>query len=115
MSLRRKCMKKEKMKAKPYVLMTIILGIGFLCGWRMMPHTKIISQTVYRQPDKIIQVELEDGWECERPEMETDLLQPSGYWIGATIDCWKLETPIKEYTIEMCAKTKDDYFCDFFD
>lgn len=109
-------MRKEKNKFGLRVLVWIIfLVVGFLIGWRMMPHTKIISQTIYNEPDKVIKVELGDGWDCEKPEMDTDMLQPSGYWVGATIDCWKLHTPIEEYKIEQCAKTKDDYWCkDFY-
>ena len=38
------------------------------------PNTKIISQTIYRELNKVIKVELAEGWECEKPEMDTDLL-----------------------------------------
>ena len=64
---------------------------------------------------KVVKVEkatLEDGWECEKPQMTTDLLQPSGYWIGDTITCWKLDTPINEYRTEQCSETGDAYWCD---
>ena len=94
------------------VFMIIFLVIGILFGLNRTPNTKIISQTIYRELNKVIKVELAEGWECEKPEMDTDLLQPSGYWIGATIDCWKLETPIEEYRIEQCVETKDNYWCD---
>jgi len=62
---------------------------------------------------KIEKIELDEGWKCDKPKMTTDLLQPSGYWIGDTISCWKLETPIEEYKKEMCIKTNDDYWCKF--
>lgn len=108
-------MKKNKNKLIAKGLTALIfIGIGFLVGWRGMPHyqTRVISQTTYQEPTNVIKVQLEDGWECEKPKMDTDLLQPSGYWIGSTIDCWKLETPIEEFLVEQCVETKDNYWCD---
>jgi hypothetical protein len=114
----KKCLKemKNKMNKKRRTLgitaFAILFALGFLCGWRMMPHSKVISQTIYREPDTVIYAEIPDGWKCDMPKKTYDFLQPSGYWIGDTVDCWKLETPIDEYNIEMCGKTKDNYFCD---
>ena len=94
------------------IVIILFLIIGFLIGWRMMPHSKIISQTIYNQPEQEILVDLGNGWKCDEPTITTDLLQPSGYWVGSTINCWKLKTPIEEYSLEMCKKTKDNYWCD---
>lgn len=99
------------MQTKDITGFVLALIIGFIIGWRIMPHTKIISQTVYNEPTQVTKVELDGGWECEEPKMDTDLLQPSGYWIGSTIDCWKLQTPIDQFRIEECARTKQDYWC----
>ena|SRR3990167_6907704 len=84
---------------------------------KMMQDGVEVACTAYpdEPPKKIIEkvevVVLLDEWKCDVPKMTTDLLQPSGYWIGDTISCWKLQTPIKQYLKEQCAKTRDDYFC----
>lgn len=90
----------------------VLFALGFICGWRIMPHSKIISQTIYRQPDTVIYAQMPDGWKCDMPEETYDFLQPTGYWIGDNVECWKLETPINEYNIKMCKETKASYFCD---
>lgn len=87
------------------------LIIGICIGYFLTPKTKIISQTIYKEPEQVIKVQLEDGWDCEQPKMTTDLLQPNGYWIGDSIDCWKLEVPIDEFIISKCVETHDNYWC----
>lgn len=93
---------------------SLMLGfsLGWSMGWLVLPHTETITNTIYQEPTKVIKVELGDGWKCEQPKMSTDLLQPTGYWIGDTISCWKLETPIDEYRLKQCLETEDDYWCD---
>ena len=92
----------------------LVIGIGIITF--TSSRNKII---INKCPSPVIEqeiiekVELEAGWICDKPKFTYDLLQPTGYYIGDSVECWKLETPIEQYNKEMCSKTKDDYFCKF--
>lgn len=92
-------------------------------NWAMQPETAIAPPdpdlAYLQQNDKLCEVEEIivqrmvdiDGWKCKAPRMTTDRLSPEGYWIGDIVPCWKLETPIKEYRVQECERTGDDYWC----
>lgn len=106
---------KNKIIVSPAMMLLTLVGIYFIIKTASpdIVVNKYPEPIIEQKVIKEIKVDLGDGWKCDKPEMDTDLLQPSGYWIGSTISCWKLETPIKEYRIEMCEKTQDDYWCNF--
>ena len=107
-----------QIKIEHIIVGSLLLVISFVVGMsigspvvEVKSPNKIIYKTIYREPDKIIIVDFRDGWQCEEPERYTDLVRPDGYWLISGITCYKLQTPIKEYRIEQCVKTKADYWC----
>lgn len=104
---------KNRIVASCVIMLLTLVGVYFVV--KISSPKIIINQcpepTIEIEQKIVEEVELERGWKCDKPTMTTDLLQPSGYWIGDTIDCWKLETPIEEYRIKMCKETYDDYWC----
>ena len=88
------------MKTSTYV--GIGLGIAIVLGFFMGAsfYTTPIEVTTAQCPTlapEIKLVEMKEGWRCEEPDYFTDLLQPSGYWINKTFNCWRLEMSVDEF------------------
>lgn len=94
------------MKTITFILtLALAFSIGILS--KKMPQINvtscpIVESTINREYIKF------DGYDCTKiGGSDTDILQPSGYWIGTSFECWKLKTPIEEF----CAQ-HPEYHCD---
>ena len=71
------------------------IAIALYFGGIKVQTTNITTQAPV--PAEVRQYIKFEGWECRKDGSSTDLLQPSGLWVMQDLECWKLQTPIKEY------------------
>lgn len=51
-------------------------------------------------------------WKCEDTGHEWDLLQPTGYWINHTFNCWKKEMELEEYCFKF--ECSSDWYKNYY-
>lgn len=105
---------KEGIIVGTVTMLTACLGLAFVLwlsgNWGGMRVTTAKCPDL--EPTIVQNVTEIEGYKCRKNVgSETDLLQPSGYWVGVSFECWKLETPVDEYRRQRCAETGDDYWC----